>query len=356
MRSATLVKSLTGLVLAQQTTIHILGIGMSWSGFGGDSRRALPGPPHDMNWLQSIFASQENFRFKSLLDHAATLEAVRQSLGDMHSAAGDNDFLVLYFSGHGAHDDSFELYNPESPDDSVLLNETTLNEWIVKFRSESRQPPRPVYIIFDFCRPSPIKPKTKLEDGVNVIWACSPTESALDLGLKSPDHSLPRSCFLLSFILAIDDFSADPTAPVVERFTIRMNEFVKVIRGHCYEFKCRRPAPWRCCRCKTCLEGKLCTHEKHIGNLPFQVVSVGGIGGNSDLSAVAKYISDRFPLPIKRAADQVSKDHWVLYFNPSHISASKRPLNPRSRRLGKNVEIEPNMARNMTIPVKLVGF
>ncbi|KDN48730.1 hypothetical protein RSAG8_02717, partial [Rhizoctonia solani AG-8 WAC10335] len=207
------------------------------------------------------------------------------------------------------------------------------------------------------CRPGLVEPKTKLDNGVNVIWACSPTESALDLKLKSPDNALPRSCFLLSLILAIDDFSADPTAPVVERFTIRMKEFVRVIRGlHCYGHKCRRPAPWRCCRCKSCLEGKLCTHEEHKGNLPFQVVSIGGIGGNSDLSAVAKYIADRFPLHIKRAADRVSKDHWVLYFNPSHISANKRPLNPRNPRLGMNVGTGANMARNMTIPANLIGF
>ncbi|KAL5634735.1 hypothetical protein ACGC1H_002689 [Rhizoctonia solani] len=356
-RSATLVKSLTGLVLAQQATVHIVRVGVSWNGFGGDSRQALPGPPHDMEWLQTVFTSQENFRFKPLLDRDATLEAVHQSLGDMHSVAEDNDFIVLYFSGHGAHNDSFELYSPQSPDDSDLLNEAMLNEWIVEFRSKTRKPPRPVYIIFDFCRPSLVEPKTKLDDGVNVIWACSPTQSALDLKLKSSDYGLPRSCFLLSLILAIDDFSADPTAPVVERFTIRMKEFVRVIRGlHCYGLKCRRPAPWRCCRCKTCLGGKLCTHDKHEGDLPFQVVSIGGIGGNSDLSAVAKYIADRFPLHIKRAADRVSKHHWVLYFNPSHISANRRPLNPRNHRLGMSVGIEANRIRNMTIPVNLIRF
>ncbi|KEP51162.1 ICE-like protease (caspase) p20 domain protein [Rhizoctonia solani 123E] len=356
-RSATLVKSLTGLVLAQQATIHVLGVGMSWNGFGGDTRQTLPGPPHDMEWLQNFFTSQENFRFKSLLDRDATLEAVHQSLGDMHSVAGDNDFIVLYLSGHGAHNDSFELYSPQSPDDSDLLNEAMLNEWIIKFRSKTGKPPRPVYIIFDFCRPSLVEPKTKLDGDVNVIWACSPTQSALDLKLKSSDYGLPRSCFLLSLLLAIDDFSADPTAPMVERFTIRMKEFVRVIRGlHCYGHKCRRPAPWRCCRCKDCLGGKLCTHDKHQGDLPFQVVSIGGIGGNSDLSAVAKYIADRFPLHIKRVADRVSKHHWVLYFNPSHISANRRPLNPRNHRLGMSVGIEANMTRNMTIPVNLIGF
>ncbi|CAE6475846.1 unnamed protein product [Rhizoctonia solani] len=359
-RLVPLIKSLTGLVSVQRTTAHILGVGMSWDGIGDGSRSVLPGPPHDMKWLRNVFASQENFRFKYLLDCTATLDAVRQSLEDMHSVAGENDFIVLYLSGHGAENDSFELYDPNSPDNSALLNETMLNEWIIEFRSKSRSETRrtPVYIIFDFCRPSLVKPKTALDSGVNVIWACSPTESALDLKLKAPNRSLPRSCFLLSLILAVDDVSADPTAPVVGCFTSRMKEFVKVIRGlQCYQHKCRRPAPWRCCRCDNCLGGKHCVHDNHAGDLPFQVVSIGGIEGNSELAAVVRYIARHFPLDIKKAADQVAKDHWILYFNPSRISTSKQPLNPRNRRLGINPAIDnSNVARNMTIPVKLVRF
>ncbi|CAE6460817.1 unnamed protein product [Rhizoctonia solani] len=357
-RSPSLVKSLTGLVSMQQATIHILAVGMSWQGIGDGSRSILPGPLHDIEWLQNVFASQENFRFKSLIDSAATLEGVRQSLGDMHSAAGENDYLVVYFSGHGAENDSFELYDPKSPNDSVLLDEAILNKWIVEFRSETEKAPRPVYIIFDFCRPSLVEPRAELDrpDGVGVIWACSPTESALDLKLKGPDHCLPRSCFLLSLILTINDVSEDPNVPVVAHFTSRMKELVRVIRGsHCYRNKCQLPAPWRCCQCDVCPSEGPCTHHKHQGDLPFQVVSIGRVGGNPELAAVAKYIADRFPLHIKRAADQISKDNWVLYFNPSRALANKRPLNHNDHHPVMNSEID-NMARNMTVPVKLVRF
>ncbi|KAH7341543.1 hypothetical protein B0J17DRAFT_264505 [Rhizoctonia solani] len=359
-RSASLVKSLTGLVPIQRATIHILGVGMSWQGIGDGSRSILPGPPHDIEWLQSVFASQENFRFKSLIDSAATLESVRRSLGDMHSVVGENDYLVVYFSGHGAQNDSFELYDPTSPKGSVLLDEAMLNKWIVEFRSETGKA-RPVYIIFDFCRPSLVEPKVELErpSDISVIWACSPTESALDLKLKGPDHCLPRSCFLLSLILTIDDVSEGPNAPVVARFTSRMKELVRVIRGsHCYRNKCQLPAPWRCCQCDICPRGELCTHHKHQGDLPFQVVSIGEIRiiqGNPELAAVAKYIANRFPLHIKRATDRVSKDHWVLYFNPSRTLANKRPFNHHDHHPVVNPGID-NMARNMTIPVNLVRF
>ncbi|KAJ1307770.1 hypothetical protein OPQ81_001857 [Rhizoctonia solani] len=346
-RSGSLAKSLTRLASIRQTTVHILAVGMSWEGIEGGPH-ALPGPLHDIEWLRNVFAQQKNFRFNSLLDHAATLVTIRQSLEDMLSVAGENDLLVLYFSGHGGQNDSFELY------DSASLNDVILNEWIVKFRSTT---PRssPVYIIFDFCRPDKVNPNTELAAGVNVIWACSPTESALDLRLKDPNNYLPRSCFLLSLVLAIDDTSEDPTAPVVARFTNRMKEFVRVIRGlPCFKEKCR--LPWRCCQCEICLDGKLCVHDKHKGDLPFQVVSIGGIGANSDLSSIVQFVASRFPLHIKRAANLVSRDHWVLYFNPSYISANKRPLNPRNRRLGVNSGIETTTIRNMTIPVNLIRF
>ncbi|CUA68486.1 hypothetical protein RSOLAG22IIIB_03523 [Rhizoctonia solani] len=201
-RSASLAKSLTGLVSLQQAIVHVLAVGMSWEGIAGGSR-VLPGPHHDIEWLRNLFSFQKNFRFSSLLDHAATLTAIRQSLENMLSVASEDDPLVLYFSGHGGQGDSFELYG------SILLTEVMLNEWIVQFRSTALRN-SPVYIIFDFCRPDRVKPNTELASGVNVIWACSPTESALDLRLKDPKNHLPRSCFLLSLILAIDDVSEDP--------------------------------------------------------------------------------------------------------------------------------------------------
>ncbi|CAE6460826.1 unnamed protein product [Rhizoctonia solani] len=346
-RSSSLVKSLTALVAIQQVTIHVLAIGTSWEGVD-DVPRALPGPLHDIEWLRNLFACQKNFQFNSLLNHAATLVAIHRSLVDMLSVAGENDLLVLYFSGHGGKNDSFELY------DSTSVNEVLLNDWIVDFRTRTSRN-NPVYIIFDFCRPDLVKPNTELASGVNVIWACSPTESALDLKLTDPNNHLPRSCFLLSLVLAIDDVSEDSTASVVKRFTNRMIEFLKVIRGiHCFKAKCR--VPWRYCGCGDCSVNKLCMHDTHKGNLPFQVVSVGGIEGDSNLSAVVQYIASRFPLNIKRAADRMSKDHWVLYFNPSHVSANRRPLNPRNHRLGINMGIEANTVRHMTIPVKLLRF
>ncbi|CAE6438086.1 unnamed protein product [Rhizoctonia solani] len=344
-RSASLAKSLTGLVSLQQAMVHVLAVGMSWEGIAGGSR-VLPGPHHDIEWLRNLFSFQKNFRFSSLLDHAATLTAIRQSLENMLSVASEDDPLVLYFSGHGGQGDSFELYG------SILLTEVMLNEWIVQFRSTALRN-SPVYIIFDFCRPDRVKPNTELASGINVIWACSPTESALDLRLKDPKNHLPRSCFLLSLILAIDDVSEDPRASVVQRFATRMKELVQLIRGvRCYHAKCR--LPWRYCTCDACSDNKLCVHDMHAGELPFQVVCVGGIEKNSNLPAVVKYIADRFPLHIKRTAHRVSNYYWILYFNPSHISANRQPLNTRNHRLGTDIEVEANTARNMTVPPHLI--
>ncbi|CAE7106375.1 unnamed protein product [Rhizoctonia solani] len=346
-RSASLVKSLTDLASIQQATVHALAVGMSWAGIG-DGSRALPGPLHDIEWLRNMFSLQSNFRFNSLIDHAVSLATIRQSLECMLSAAGENDLLALYFTGHGGDNDSFELY------DSTLLTEVMLNEWIVHFRSTTSRN-NPVYIIFDFCRPDCVKPSTEFANGVNVIWACSPTESALELRLNDPNNHLPRSCFLLSLVLAIGDVSEDPAGPIIQRFTTRMKEFVQLIRGlDCLKHKCQ--IPWRICGCETCSKGKLCIHDKHHGNLPFQVVSVGGIEMNSNVLAVVKYIADRFPLHIKRAVDRVSKNFWVLYFNPSRISPTKRPLNPRNHRLGTNAGVEANTARNMSTPAELIRF
>ncbi|CEL55641.1 hypothetical protein RSOLAG1IB_01653 [Rhizoctonia solani AG-1 IB] len=225
-RSTSFIKKLTSLVSVKKERIHVLGIGMSGI---GDEFQPLPGPIHDIRWLKSAFDGRDEFSFKSLLDSNATLEEVRRSLEDMHSEAGENDLIVLYFSGHGGPCDSFQLYDPASPGCPTLLNATILNQWIGEFRSETRGPP--VYVIFDCCRPDLVAPETKLNDGVYIIWACSPMQPALDLGLNDPHNHLPRSCFLLALILAIDDLSEGFIIPAVQRFTERMKELVRVIRG-----------------------------------------------------------------------------------------------------------------------------
>ncbi|QRW18168.1 ICE-like protease (caspase) p20 domain protein [Rhizoctonia solani] len=205
--SISLVKSLTGLISLRQAKVHILGVGTSWEG-QGDRFEALPGPSHDIEWLKNAFAHQQNFWFNSLLDHNVTLATIRQSLDRMFSVAEESDLLALYFSGHGGYDDQFELY------DSTSLDEVILNEWIVEFRS-SNSAHNPVYIVFDFCRPGRVRPQAELASDVKVIWACSPTQPALELKLKDPNNALPRSCFLLSLILAIGDVSEDPTLPAL---------------------------------------------------------------------------------------------------------------------------------------------
>ncbi|KAF8753435.1 hypothetical protein RHS01_07038 [Rhizoctonia solani] len=198
-------------------------VGTSWEG-QGDRFDALPGPSHDIEWLKNAFAHQQNFWFNSLLDHNVTLATIRQSLDRMFSVAEESDLLALYFSGHGGYDDRFELY------DSTSLDEVILNEWIVEFRSKNSAH-NPVYIVFDFCRPGRVRPQAELASDVKVIWACSPTQPALELKLKDPNNALPRSCFLLSLILAIGDVSEDPTLPAAGRFTDRMKQLVKTIRG-----------------------------------------------------------------------------------------------------------------------------
>ncbi|CAE6381462.1 unnamed protein product [Rhizoctonia solani] len=308
--SISLAKSLTGLISLRQAKVHILGVGTSWEG-QGDRFEALPGPSHDIEWLKNAFAHQQNFWFNSLLDHNVTLATIRQSLDRMFSVAEESDLLALYFSGHGGYDDRFELY------DSTSLDEVILNEWIVEFRSKNSAH-NPVYIVFDFCRPGRVRPQAELASDVKVIWACSPTQPALELKLKDPNNALPRSCFLLSLILAIGDVSEDPTLPAVGRFTDRMKQLVKTIRGlACYRCRCR--LPWRFCGCNSCVEGGLCPHDQHGGDLPFQVVSIGGIDDNSDFSVFVDYVASSFPLHIKRAADQVAKSYWMLYFNPSPL-------------------------------------
>ncbi|CAE6415238.1 unnamed protein product [Rhizoctonia solani] len=343
-RLSSITKSLTGLTSLRRAKVHILGVGVSWEG-NRDGFPALPGPPDDIEWLRKMLAHQENFIYTSLIDDKATLVTIRQALDKMLSVAEESDFLALYFSGHGVEDDSFQLR------DLTLLDERVLNQWIVELRSKTSKR-NPVYIVFDFCRPGRVRPYIELASGVKVIWACSPTQSALEVRLGSSNNDLPRSCFLMSLILAIDDLSEDSTTSAVGRFTDRMKQLVKVIRGTaCTRGKCR--LPWRYCGCVICSRGGHCVHDKHEDQLPFQMVSAGGIDENTDFSIFVEYIASSFPLHIKKVANQVSNNHWMLYFNPSYISANRRPFNPRNHRLGLELGID-NTVRNMTTPITLM--
>jgi hypothetical protein len=260
----TLIGSLLGLASVERAFVRVLGVGLSWDHVQG---RALLGPPHDMLWLQNFFAGQEDIEFNYLLDQKATLEAIRHSVKKMYLAK-DTDYLVLYFAGHGTANNGFELYDPASDP----LTEVILNDWIVELRKETSKH-IPVYIVFDFCRESHVVPQTSLAEGVNVIWACSPTESALDLRLNK-DNDLPLSCFLIAMLLTIGDASKDSNLVIWKLFAVRLKELVNVVRGvQCFRSRCR--PPWYCCRCETCMGGGLCNHGCHSdARRPFQVVSI----------------------------------------------------------------------------------
>lgn len=267
---------------AKSPRIRILGVGLSWS---YSPTRKLPGTIHDMNWLAKFFHGQEDIQFNRLLDHDATLAAIHEHFKAMYLEATKSDHdqdLILYFSGHGTVNNAFELYGSTSEP----LNEVMLNQWIVELHEETKRR-IPVYIVFDFCRESLVEPSTNLADGVYIIWACSPAQSALDLNLKNKD--LPYSCFLLSLLLAIDDVSKDldlATNATPQqfglalwgRFTVRLAQLVNVVRG----IRCLRPGPekaqcrppWRCCVCPDCQSGTLCEHEGHPEDRPIQVLGL----------------------------------------------------------------------------------
>jgi hypothetical protein len=57
----------------------------------------------DAQALGGLFTDSLDGEFKSLVDDAATQEAIRQEFGALEASAPD-DFVVITFSGHGTED------------------------------------------------------------------------------------------------------------------------------------------------------------------------------------------------------------------------------------------------------------
>lgn len=343
-RSSTLFATLTGLSSMQPVSVKILGVGLSWDHVPD---RALPGPPHDMEWLKRLFFEHRYIWFECLLDRKATYDAIRGRMKRMYRDATTETYLIFYFAGHGTEDNAFELYDARS------LNEVVLNEWIIEFRQEMSKHV-PVYFIFDFCRESRVERKADLADDVHIIWACSPFQSALDLNLplkRGGNDDLPRSCFLIALILAVDDASKDSALLPWQYFAMRIKELVMVVRGvRCYRSRCK--PPWYCCRCETCLGGEdLCTHIKHSEERRlFQVVSMSTLKENPNFSAVVQFVANNFPMHIQRVTHRVANNQWFMFFNPGHIVANKGSIKPRYLPRKDTNTAARATVRHMTVP------
>ncbi|CAE6465793.1 unnamed protein product [Rhizoctonia solani] len=131
----TLFGSLTGFLTFKSPKlpnipVHILGVGLSWS---HDKARELPGPGHDIRWLQGFFDYQHQFHFTPLLDGQATFDAIYRHVARIYSTADPSSYMILYFTGHGDGNNAFELYDK----DPGSLDEVILNEWIVELRQKN---------------------------------------------------------------------------------------------------------------------------------------------------------------------------------------------------------------------------
>ena len=74
--------------------------------------RELTGARRDATALSALFAdSVAGLSAELLVDEEATLERVNAALHRSMDSAGENDVVVLSFSGHGTHDHRLVTYN-----------------------------------------------------------------------------------------------------------------------------------------------------------------------------------------------------------------------------------------------------
>ncbi|KAL5634757.1 hypothetical protein ACGC1H_002704 [Rhizoctonia solani] len=327
--------------------VHILGVGLSWSHV---KERELPGPGHDIRWLQGFFAYQHQFHFTPLLDEQATFDAIYQNVAHIYSNADPSSYVILYFTGHGNGRNAFELYDKHRGS----LDEVILNEWIVELRRKTSKR-IPVYIIFDFCRDSLDRSDAQLDDDVTVIRSCPPGQQSPDLKLC---EDLPYSCFLLALLLAIYDGSKHHTSSSMETFSYRLMELFNVIWG----IRGYRPNSWRrkrWCRhpqsCRQCRDQRHNSRDDVWPDLQlFEALEDMHLGELPDFQIVAEYASTRFPLPIRKAHERLESNQWFMYFNPIRIDTNKGSSTPQSRRfLPHDVHAvsKSTMMRGRTLPL-----
>lgn len=330
---------------------HVLGVGLSWSWDPLPERR-LPGPAHDLRWLEKLFVDQKQVHFTSLLDKAVSFNAIRQSVTQMYSNARPNDCLVLYFTGHGDTMNAFELYR----DDAGSLDEVILNDWIVELRRQTLKR-IPVYIIFDFCRENPAHSAAQLDKGVTVIWSCPPGQKSPDMRLS---EDLPYSCFLLALFLTIYDGSQCHVPLSAQHFARRLVELINVLWG----IRSYRPNSWRrkrWCRhpnsCETCRDKR--RNSRNDGGWPdprlFEVLANMHLGELPDFSMVVRYASTRLPLPIRKVHELLEANPWYIYFNPSRIDTNKGSSTPGIRKFRsrgvRDILESTAQARGRTLPL-----
>ncbi|CEL55624.1 hypothetical protein RSOLAG1IB_01636 [Rhizoctonia solani AG-1 IB] len=330
-------------LLLGPSRIHILGVGLSWKHINA---RAIPGPSHDIAWLERFFAYQKQTQFTSLLDENASFEAIRKSVTRIYENARPGDHIILYFTGHGNEKNALELYDiPGS------LDEIVLNRWIVELRQrEPSRPSIPIHIIFDFCRENPDSSNAQLDADVNVIWSCPPGQSTPDIAL-SPD--LPFSSFLTALLLAIGDES-ECCAPSARPFAMRLIEISNVVWGtRCYRSRSRK----RWCRhlhsCEVCQDDRGGPNDEDWMDLRlFEVLHNMYLGAPLNFSALVRYALAQFPIPIRKVRQVVEVNQWFLYFNPSRISSIKgsprfHPFLPRG---DYDVGTTKSGTRSVTLP------
>ncbi|CAE6537394.1 unnamed protein product [Rhizoctonia solani] len=354
----TLLGSLKGFPLhsaapVQNTSVHVLGVGLSWDHVEG---RALPGPAHDIRWLENFFSYQKQVRFRSLQDEKASFDAIHQTIAHIYVDIGPNDYLILYFTGHGDDNNALELYD----NGSGPLSEVILNEWIVELRRRTTKR-IPVHIVFDFCRLSPVKSSAELDSDVNVLYSCPPGQISPDLKLS---NDLPYSCLLMALLLAIHDSSERHAPSLVKSLALRLTELLNVVWGtRCYRLGPGRRKRW-CRHLQSC---ELCQDEKHgpYNEDPWPNPQLFGmfenmhLGGAHDFSAAVRYASTRFPLPLRKAYELLENNQWFMYFNPSRISTNKGSSTSGTRKFrpcDARTKLESIMStRGKTLPLGAVS-
>jgi len=145
---------------------NLWGIVIGVSGYQDSRLSDLLGlPENDARAVYEFLVDRQGGGFpenqvRLLLNEDATKSAIEQAWGWLLRQAGEEDLVVVYFSGHGGHDDDYNGDEPEgdSQDEYLLpydtnvsdmfstaIRDDTVGDWVRSLRSKS------VILIFDSC-------------------------------------------------------------------------------------------------------------------------------------------------------------------------------------------------------------
>ena len=123
-------------------------------GFGETDLEKMEAPKNDVSFLRNVL-EYDNALVKgdiiTLIDGQATYEEVRASLKSLVSAMEQDDYLVIYFSGHGASRAADFDYDAIALADGPVTD-TKLREWVIEdLFAENYLDINDVTLILDTC-------------------------------------------------------------------------------------------------------------------------------------------------------------------------------------------------------------